>query len=280
MAKVLFKFGSKAEYLALENKLDNALYFLTDTGELYKGETAIAHSHIYKGTKQLNETNIEALNRITYNNIPIEGDIGAIDGDLFIRINNEWIFLTGSLDNILERLSNLEFLTNNLGTLFTYKGVKDSFKQLQNILDPKNGDVYQVGNSEYVWNGIEWIEFGTPIDLSNYYTKDEISDLIGVPSTSYIDNNTGDLVIVPGTGIYATIPVFNGDVSGLVPVLNTNLTTEEKAQYFLNALGDWVTINNNNNQYIAPDGSTFTSIENYIEYMVTNYAEIIWDTID
>lgn len=276
--KVLFKFGTQAEYLALENKLDNALYFLTDTGELYKGETAIARSHVYKGSKQNNETSIDALNRITYDQTPIEGDIGIIDGDLFIKNTDEWILINASLSSVLERLSNLEFLTNNLGTLFTYKGIKDSIEELNYISKPANGDVYQVGNSEYVWNGTEWIEFGTPIDLSNYYTKTEVDNLIGSPSTSYIDDVTGDLVAVPATGIYSNISIFDGTISGLVPVLD-NVEIEQKSKYFLNALGNWVTIDAGG-QYTAPDGTIFNNVENYIEYMVTNYAELIWESID
>ena len=36
--KVIFKFGTRAEYNALVTKQANALYFLLDTHELYRGE--------------------------------------------------------------------------------------------------------------------------------------------------------------------------------------------------------------------------------------------------
>ena len=289
MAKVLFKFGTQAQYLALEEKLDNALYFLTDTGELYKGSMPIAQSHIYKGIKNGNETSQETLNRIIQDYITVDGDIGLIIGnntvDTFIKNQNEWILLNPSFDNILSRLSNLELLTNNLGTLFKYKGIINS---LNNVVNPSNGDVYQVGNSEYVWNGEEWIELGTPIDLTNYYTKDEIKDLIGVPESSYVDEITKELISVPATGIFKEIqdnidkiiPLFNGNIAGLVPVLNNDLTTQEKSNYFLNALGDWVSVDTSIGQYIAPDGTTFTDVEKYVEYMVENYAEMIWESME
>ena len=290
MTKVLFKFGTKAQYLALEEKLDNALYFLTDTGELYKGSKSIAQSHVYKGEKIGNETSQEALNRIIQDQITVEGDIALIIGnnntvDTFIKDKNEWTLLNASFDSILSRLSNLELLINDWGTLFKYKGVINS---LINVTNPSNGDVYQVGSSEYVWNGEEWIELGTPIDLTNYYTKDEVKDLIGVPSSSYIDETTGNLITVPATGIFEElsknadkiIPLFNGVISGLVPVLDNELTVQEKSNYFLNALGNWVTINTSIGQYIAPDGTTFTDVEKYVEYMVENYAEMIWETME
>lgn len=40
--RVLFRVGTKADYNALEEKLNNILYFITDTGELYKGTTLIS----------------------------------------------------------------------------------------------------------------------------------------------------------------------------------------------------------------------------------------------
>jgi len=59
--------------------------------------------------------------------------------DTFIKDQNEWILLNASFDSILSRLSNLESLTNNLGTLFKYKGIINS---LINVTNPSNGDVY------------------------------------------------------------------------------------------------------------------------------------------
>ena len=40
--RVLFKVGTRADYLSLEDRSANALYFLVDTGELYRGDTLIA----------------------------------------------------------------------------------------------------------------------------------------------------------------------------------------------------------------------------------------------
>ena len=38
MADVIFKYGTRAEYDSIKaNALQNALYFLLDTGELYRG---------------------------------------------------------------------------------------------------------------------------------------------------------------------------------------------------------------------------------------------------
>lgn len=46
---VLFKFGTRAEYDAIKDSaLDNALYFLTDTGELLRGKVNLAQGHYYE----------------------------------------------------------------------------------------------------------------------------------------------------------------------------------------------------------------------------------------
>lgn len=78
MAKVLFKFGTRADYNALTTKQSNALYFLTDTGELYRGEVPFGQSKIYSGTRLANELDNVAILRILDSTIPVVGDIVVI----------------------------------------------------------------------------------------------------------------------------------------------------------------------------------------------------------
>ena len=42
MANVLFKFGTQEQFDTLSTKNENALYWLTDTQRLYKGESLYA----------------------------------------------------------------------------------------------------------------------------------------------------------------------------------------------------------------------------------------------
>ena len=58
--------------------------------------------------------------------------------------------------------------------VFHFEGVKDSYEALPAEGNTK-GDVYQVGDKEYAWNGTEWVELGFVVDLSGYYTKDEVN---------------------------------------------------------------------------------------------------------
>lgn len=48
MARVLYKYGTRAQYDALLTKDDNALYFLTDTGEIYRGATNLARGRHFE----------------------------------------------------------------------------------------------------------------------------------------------------------------------------------------------------------------------------------------
>lgn len=61
---------------------------------------------------------------------------------------------------------------SEIASVFTFKGTKPSFEELPS--DAKAGDVWLVGDKEFVFVEGRWEELGYPIDLSNYYTKEEI----------------------------------------------------------------------------------------------------------
>src|SRR5699024_4709416 len=63
-----------------------------------------------------------------------------------------------------------EQVDGKLASVFHYKGSKTSFDEVQEVVDPQVGDVYQVGEIEYVWTGSKWEELGTVVDLSEYQT--------------------------------------------------------------------------------------------------------------
>jgi hypothetical protein len=51
---------------------------------------------------------------------------------------------------------------------FHFKGEKASLEELNALTGMKEGDVYQVGEKEYAYNGTAWVELGFNIDLSAY----------------------------------------------------------------------------------------------------------------
>lgn len=61
---------------------------------------------------------------------------------------------------------------SDVASVFTFKGSKASFEKLP--AEASIGDVYLVGDKEYVFVEGAWEELGYPIDLSNYYTKEDV----------------------------------------------------------------------------------------------------------
>lgn len=107
----------------------------------------------------------------------------------------------------------IEALKTSLSAALNYKGSVDTFAALPT--DPTKGDVYNVvaanGNipagTNYAWNGESWDALGGSVDLSGYYTKDEVDSAIKnadissklVEVNSKIDANTTALNIINGT---------------------------------------------------------------------------------
>lgn len=56
---------------------------------------------------------------------------------------------------------------------FKFKGEAESYDTLPT--GAAEGDVYQVGDKEYAWDGDSWVELGFNIDLTSYATKTEVS---------------------------------------------------------------------------------------------------------
>lgn len=63
---VLFKYGTRAQYdaLASADVKDNALYFLTDTGELLRGARNLGQANHYEGTRAEGESDEQVITRV------------------------------------------------------------------------------------------------------------------------------------------------------------------------------------------------------------------------
>ena len=81
--------------------------------------------------------------------------------------------------------------TDQLGTVFTFKGSKATYADLLLVENPQIGDVWFVDadSANYVWiedeanpNGF-WDEFGQPIDLSSYALKPIVTTVSGSTPT-------------------------------------------------------------------------------------------------
>lgn len=114
----------------------------------------------------------------------------------------------------------------DLGTLQRLCGRVATYDDLPS--DPKNGDTYIVGDgtsndTEYMWLGDKWEQLGPLVDLSMYYTKDQVDGLINALRTQLQENiNTGDT---------NTLNTAKGYIDALKTTIgdNTNLNTADKS---------------------------------------------------
>ena len=86
MAKVLFYTATAAKFATLEAKNENALYFITDTGELYKGAVRYTFP-----VQQVTE-------------FPESGDSGVL---YVTELNMDWLLVLIPLRVLLEMLWNI-----------------------------------------------------------------------------------------------------------------------------------------------------------------------------
>ena len=102
--------------------------------------------------------------------------------------------INGSNETVAVALANrytkaeVDAIIQGLGTLQVLRGRIATRADLDNIQNPQAGDTYIVGtgttnNSEWMWLGNAWEELGPMIDLSGYYTKTEVDNLLANYST-------------------------------------------------------------------------------------------------
>ena len=106
-------------------------------------------------------------------------------------------------------------ISQALAAAFKFKGVVANLTELEAIVDPANGDVYQVTNpgtgktnAEYAYNGTTWVELGTEVDLSGYAplaspaftgtptapTATKGTDSTQIATTAFVKTELGDYV--------------------------------------------------------------------------------------
>lgn len=77
---------------------------------------------------------------------------------------------------------------------FHFKGEQESLDALNALADKKNGDVYQIGDKEYAYNGTAWVELGFNINLEGYVTKEEGKGLSSNDFTTALKNKLEAMV--------------------------------------------------------------------------------------
>ena len=111
------------------------------------------------------EEKIDSINDVLYGT---EGE-EAVEGlvDKVAGLEEDVSDLQDAVANVYTK----EQVDGLVSGVFHFKGEKDSYDDLPSALNNKAGDVWQVGEKEYAWNGEGWVELGFNVDLTDYATK-------------------------------------------------------------------------------------------------------------
>ena len=131
------------------------------------------------------------------------------DNLLANKANAADVYTKTEADNLLNAKADASAVytkeeANNLfGGAFHFRGEKASYDELVALENKAIGDVYQVADKEYAWDGTKWVELGFNIDLSEYakkgesYTKAEADNLLNAKANAadvYTSNQVDGLL--------------------------------------------------------------------------------------
>ena len=118
------------------------------------------------------EEKIDSINDTLYGT---EGE-EAVEGlvDQVAGLVEDLGSLQDEVDALEENVYTKEEIDGLVSGVFHYRGSKASYEELPSALNNKIGDVWQVEDKEWAWNGEEWVELGFTIDLSAYATKEYV----------------------------------------------------------------------------------------------------------
>ena len=140
MAKVLFYAVTSEQFTDLENKNENALYFLSDTGELYKG--SVRFSFPVKQVETFPETGESG---VVY--VKNDGEAKIWSGSAYITLGSNLIdnFVSSAVRHVVtaaEAGSGIYtgMTTGDIGILFTMNAGDQIFVRLTDLVDTYSAD--------------------------------------------------------------------------------------------------------------------------------------------
>lgn len=153
---------------------DKSMYMLVDKTKVTDGD--------YSGWKQLDVSAAQTVEII--DNLTSESTTAALSANQGKVLDNK-----------------ITSLQAKLTAIFTYKGTKATYEELEEVESPAVGDVYNVeeahesvpAGTNWVWNGTAWDALAGTIDLSGYVQKEAGKQLIPDEKLALIDTNASDI---------------------------------------------------------------------------------------
>ena len=236
---VVLKYGLRAEYDALQEKSSNVLYFLTDTGEIYRGDVNLARGSHYEGIRTIKEdgsyeNDNEVFARVLSSRPAVKDDIFVIKTQIgesdkytytaYTYDGENWAAMDGNYnaDNVI--FDNDMVVTNNIGAFQMPNGVSSTTlptagKSLKDVLanllakelqpvrvsSPSVNLISKISNGAY-----KWVEVGDEVSV-NYSASLSTGSYTygpdtGVTATSWRVTNGTD-TLTTATGAFPAVTV-------------------------------------------------------------------------
>lgn len=225
--------------------------------------------------------------------------------------------LKTTVDSHSESIADLTSKVNGLGGALRFVDSVANEEALEALdtTNLSNGDVYQVeaDGSEWVWNGTEWIELGTNVDLSGYATTSAlqaVSDSLNTTNNNLtaVSDALGKATegTTAGTGLFARVEnlektLETGDLCKIesisiggtpIEIVNKNVeipvfagatsglvpVSTGSASLYLNGAGEWTAPQDSRIGDLTIDGLQYSTVESYITAAIAN-AELVWEAI-
>lgn len=194
------KFSYPGQVLALIKADETIIYYLDQNKELKEiganlsddGKTIVIND---EGKISLH--NLPTDLSKTYNAVLVNGELTWVEPSATTveGLDTRLTAAEGEIDTLTEQVA-------ALGSAFEFKGTADRFANDKlydadgNEITGTAGDVYQVGDKEYAYDGTKWVELGFNVDLSSYATKDYAdqaeADALSA-AKAYTDEKVGDI---------------------------------------------------------------------------------------
>lgn len=223
-SEVRYKSGTAAEYNALTEKLDNCLYFLTDTRQVFIGEVEYTKSVTVISDRPDSST---------------EGDEGRIyvcdeDGSSWTYVGGKWVAIYDPTAEVVHKIICGDGLD---GGTITYEGtISHSVPNGAKVLTPDTTKTTPDFGDSFVIHEIQTDKFGHVTGLADrtvvipgidklstvFKYKGTVDTVADLPTSSpsdgdvyYVKENNSEYVYLAGSGWEELGPVV--DLSGVIP---------------------------------------------------------------
>lgn len=209
---------------------DKSMYMLIDKTKVLESD--------YSGWKQLDVSAAQTVEII--DNLTSQSTTAALSA-------NQGRILDGKITDLQSKLT----------AIFTYKGTKATYEELEAVEYPTVGDVYNVeaahnnvpAGTNWVWNGTDWDALAGTVDLSGYVQKEAGKQLIPDAKLALIDTNASDIAALEtrADDIESDITELQESVANVksyfeVPAAVMSLTNASESEDILAAVGgNWST---------------------------------------